>query len=83
MEHGDRPGPGPGAMAQRGTGPDFRYHRGDQFPREYRGRQYVVDDWRTHHLSQPPRGYHWVQYGGDYLLIAITTGVIASILLNQ
>ena len=50
---------------------------------QYRSRQYVVDDWRGHHLSAPPRGYHWVQAGGDYVLAAIATGVIASILLNQ
>ncbi|MES1163856.1 MAG: RcnB family protein, partial [Rhizobacter sp.] len=29
------------------------------------------------------RGYHWVQTGGDYVLVAIATGIIASILLNQ
>ena len=49
----------------------------------YRTRHYVVDDWRGHHLYAPPRGYHWVQSGGDYLLVAVATGIIASILLNQ
>lgn len=78
-----QPPRGPGYAAERGVGPDFRYHRGDRFPPEYRGRQYVVDDWRGHHLNAPPRGYHWVQSGGDYVLVAIATGVIASILLNH
>jgi Ni/Co efflux regulator RcnB len=59
------------------------WHRGDRLPSEYRGRQYVVDDWRGHHLSAPPRGYQWVQAGPDYVLAAIATGVIANILLNQ
>jgi Ni/Co efflux regulator RcnB len=59
------------------------WHRGDRLPVEYRSRQYVVDDWRGHHLSAPPRGYHWVQAGGDYVLVAVATGIIASILLNQ
>lgn len=59
------------------------WSRGDRLPAEYRTRQYVVDDWRSHRLNAPPRGYHWVQSGGDYLLVAIATGVIASILLNQ
>ncbi len=59
------------------------WRRGDRLPTEYRSRQYVVDDWRGHHLSAPPRGYHWVQANGDYVLVAIATGVIASILLNQ
>ena len=67
----------------RGAGPDHAFYRGGRLPPEYRSRQYVVDDWRGHHLSAPPRGYHWVQAGGDYVLAAIATGVIASILLNQ
>ena len=66
-----------------GAGPDHAFYRGGRLPHEYRNRQYVVDDWRGHHLSAPPRGYHWVQTGGDYVLAAIATGVIASILLNH
>ena len=34
-------------------------------------------------LSAPPRGYNWVQTGGDYVLVAIATGIIAQILLGQ
>ncbi len=64
-------------------GPDRAWQRGDRLPPEYRGRQYVVDDWRGHRLSAPPRGYHWVQHGNDYVLAAIATGVIASVLLNH
>ncbi len=67
----------------RGGGPDHAFYRGERLPPEYRSRQYVVDDWRGHHLTQPPRGYHWVQAGGDYVLAAIATGLIISILLNQ
>jgi Ni/Co efflux regulator RcnB len=43
----------------------------------------VVDDWRGHHLSAPPRAYHWVQMGGDSVLVAIATGVILQLLLNH
>ncbi len=57
--------------------------RGDRVPFDYRSRQYVVDDWQGHGLRRPPRGYHWVQNGGDYLLVAITTGIILELLLNQ
>lgn len=67
----------------RGAGPNHVYYRGDRFPAEYRSRQYVVDDWRGHHLSAPPRGYHWVQSGGDYVLVAIATGVILQLLLGH
>jgi Ni/Co efflux regulator RcnB len=59
------------------------WNKGDRLPREYWDRQYVVDDWRGHHLRQPPRGYHWVQSGSDYLLVAIATGIIADLLLNR
>lgn len=68
---------------ERGAGPNHEFYRGDRLPREYRNRQYVVDDWRGHHLSAPPRGYHWVQTGGDYVLVAIATGVILQLLLNN
>ena len=68
---------------QRGAGPNHGYYQGDRFPAQYRSSHYVVGDWRGHHLSAPPRGYHWVQNGGDYLLVAITTGVILQLLLSQ
>jgi len=68
---------------ERGAGPYHEFHRGDRLPAEYRHRQYVVDDWRGHHLSAPPRGYHWVQTGGDYVLVAIATGVILQLLLSH
>lgn len=68
---------------ERGAGPEHRLHRGDRLPPEYRSRSYVVDDWRGHRLSAPPRGYHWVQVGGDYVLVAIATGVILQLLLGN
>lgn len=85
MHRDDRRGPdrmdyrrdGPGA------GPDHGWHRGDRLPPEYRNRTYVVDDWRGHRLSAPPRGYQWVQVGGDYVLAAIATGIIANLILNN
>jgi Ni/Co efflux regulator RcnB len=67
----------------RGAGPDHQFRRGDRLPREYRDRVYVVDDWRGHHLSAPPRGYHWVQVGSDYVLVAIATGIILQLLLSN
>ena len=70
----DRRGPG--------AGPNHDFYRGGRLPPQYRSHQYVVNDWRGHHLSPPPRGYHWVQTGGDYVLAAIATGVITSIILN-
>lgn len=74
---------GPEVAHDRGAGPDHNFRRGGRLPPEFRNRQYVVDNWRDHHLSAPPRGYHWVQTGGDYVLIAITTGIIAQVLLGN
>lgn len=68
-------------QAGRGAGPGHDFYRGDRLPWEYRQRTYVVEDWRGHRLSAPPRGYHWVQTGGDYVLVAIATGVILQLLL--
>ncbi|HEY4316585.1 MAG TPA: RcnB family protein [Herbaspirillum sp.] len=68
---------------ERGAGPSHSFRRGDRLPVQYRSRQYVVDDWRGHHLSAPPRGYHWVQTGGDYVLVAVSTGIILNFLLGN
>ncbi|CAN5447618.1 hypothetical protein BH11PSE7_BH11PSE7_13930 [soil metagenome] len=59
------------------------FHRGDRLPDQFRGRQYVVDDYRGHRLSAPPRGQQWVQVGSDYALVAVATGIIAALVLSQ
>lgn len=68
---------------RRGAGPRHDLYRGQRLPASYHHRQYVVDNWRAHRLSAPPRGYHWVQVGNDYVLAAIATGIIASVLLGN
>ena len=60
-----------------------QYYRGGRIPAQYRNRQYVVNDWRAHHLYAPRRGQQWVQVGSDYVLIAIATGVIAQLVLSR
>jgi Ni/Co efflux regulator RcnB len=90
---GPQYGGGPGRQQQqrpghaedrgRGAGPDHNFYRGGRLPPQYRGHQGVVNDWRNHRLSAPPRGYHWVQTGADYVLVAIATGIIAQIILGQ
>ena len=76
----DRRGP-PERYYYSARGPEWR--RGGRIPPEYRRRQYVVADWRAHRLHAPPRGYQWVQVGADYVLVAIATGMILQILINQ
>jgi Ni/Co efflux regulator RcnB len=59
------------------------WRRGARISQDY-GRYYVVDDWHQHQgLYAPQRGYHWVRTGNDFALVAITTGIIASILLSN
>jgi Ni/Co efflux regulator RcnB len=37
-------------------------------------------DYRTYHLRQPPSGYEWREVDGNYVMAAIATGVIASVI---
>ena len=62
-------------------GPEFV--RGRALPRDLRTPQYVVTNYRQHHLTAPRRGQQWVQVGADYVLVSIATGVIANIVLNR
>ena len=76
---GHRPPPGP---AWHGSGPQRRWVVGSHVPRQYRAPQYYVHDWRRRGLYAPPQGYRWVRYNGDYLLVAIATGLIANLVLQ-
>ena len=45
---------------------------------------YVVHDYGPYGLRQPPRGYHWRRSdAGDFLLVAIATGIIADVILGR
>ncbi|MEW5834234.1 MAG: RcnB family protein [Pseudomonadota bacterium] len=56
------------------------YRKGGRVPAEYRRGAYVVTDWRAHRLHVPPRGCEYIRSdNGDFLLVAIATGVIVSI----
>jgi Ni/Co efflux regulator RcnB len=60
------------------------YKKGGTIPHEYRDNRYIVSDWRSEHLREPPQGYNWVRSdNGDFLLVAITTGVITGIMLSR
>lgn len=37
-------------------------------------------DYHAHHLRAPPRGYEWRLVDGNYVLAAVATGVIASVI---
>lgn len=60
-----------------------RFHRGGHLPHEYRQRAYYVNDWHSHGgLYAPPYGHQWVNVDGDFLLVALATGIIANLLVN-
>lgn len=46
----------------------------------FRGDRYWVTDWHARHLYAPPRDHRWLYINGDYVLIAVATGVIVNIL---
>ena len=65
----------------RGAG--HQWQRGERMGyNDWSGAQTV--DYRSHHLSRPRDGYEWRESNGRYVMAAVATGVIASIVLaNQ
>lgn len=60
--------------------PHSQWKRGHVVDKGYRGDRYWVTDWRARHLPAPPHDHRWLRINGDYVLVAITTGVIMNIL---
>jgi Ni/Co efflux regulator RcnB len=54
--------------------------RGKQVPAWQR--QHVVRDYHRFGLRRPAHGQQWVKVGNDYLLISITSGIIASLIIH-
>jgi Ni/Co efflux regulator RcnB len=79
--NGGPPRGGPPHGANNGWRGQSWYKTGGRLPSNYRGNRYVVNDWRGNRLPPPRRGYHWVRSdNGDFVMVAITTGIIASII---
>ena len=57
--------------------------RGERLPSYYYSDRGHYVDYRVYHLRQPPRGYRWVRVDNDYMLVALTTGLIASIIASS
>lgn len=57
-----------------------KWRKGERFDRSH-ARNYQEVDYRKYRgLRAPPRGYRWVRSDNDAVLVAITTGVIASVI---
>lgn len=64
--------------------PPHAWARGQRYHDYYRGPVYVVNDYPHYRLRRPPRGYHWVRDDtGNFLMVAIATGIIADLVLNH
>ncbi len=95
-DHGRPGGPngGPGGEHQdgHGGGQGGGHHRGWHDQSDWRrGGHVAYDDWhsappvdyRARHLRRPPHGYEWRQSNGNYVLAAVATGAIISIIANS
>jgi Ni/Co efflux regulator RcnB len=61
---------------------DYRHwQRGQRLDARYRDNRYYVSDWRRHGLRAPPRGYRWQRVDDNYILAAVATGLIASVII--
>ncbi|MGN5643542.1 RcnB family protein [Xanthomonas hortorum] len=57
------------------------YRRGERLAPDHRGNR--VADYHKHHLNKPPRGHEWRQVDNTYVLIAVATGLIASVVAGR
>jgi len=66
-----------------GYGPP-RWARGVRYYDHGYGPTYVVRDYHGYGLRAPPRGHYWRRSdAGDYLLVAVATGIITDLILRH
>jgi Ni/Co efflux regulator RcnB len=56
------------------------WRRGGYVPGPYR--HYYVQDWGYYGLRPPPPGYRWVYADGNFVLMALASGLIADVIAN-
>jgi Ni/Co efflux regulator RcnB len=57
--------------------------RGERFDYRYAPNYRVIYNPGQYRLHNAPRGYRWVQSGNDAVLIGLTSGLIATVLVNS
>ena len=75
--------PPPRAVYRNGPPPHAypRWVRGARYDTRRYAPTYIVRDYGGYGLREPPRGYHWRRDDrGDFILVAIATGLIASVI---
>lgn len=63
-------------------GSAYTYQRGEHMGRNDWGNAPVVD-YRARHLRRPRAGYEWREHNGNYVMVAIASGLIASVILGH
>jgi len=58
-----------------------RWHRGDRLPGWHH--RMVVRDYYRYGLHRPPYGQHWVKVDNHYLLVGVTSGIIAGLIATR
>jgi len=58
----------------------YAWRRGAYVPPLYRS--YYVQDWGYYGLRPPPPGYRWIYADGNFVLMALATGLIADVLVH-
>jgi Ni/Co efflux regulator RcnB len=81
-DRGDRAGNGRHAGWGDDKGAGHRWSRGQRMGYNEWSNARAVD-YRRHLLRAPPRGYEWRESNGQYVLAAVATGLIMSIILNN
>ena len=54
--------------------------RGEKLPDDTKRESVNPDDYQRLGLKTPAKGYRWVKVGNQYVMIAVTTGLITAIL---
>ena len=84
MYHGSRSGywfaPGYGYYRADPRWSRGYWRRGAYVPGPYR--RLYVQDWGYYGLRPPPPGYRWVYADGNFVLMALATGLIADVIIN-
>ncbi len=74
-DHRGNPHDGQGRQEQPRGNP---HKKGERLAKDARGER--VPDYRKHGLKAPPKGHEWRKVDDDYVLIAVTTGLISSVI---
>ena len=60
--------------------PRHDWRKGGRIDRRDWDRGVRIRNYRTYHLSRPPRGYEWRRVDNNYVLAAVAGGLIASVI---